>query len=555
MRRSTRRLVMLIVSLPLVVLATAWIYQLGMSHLEGQPRDFNTCLEWAAETITTTGYGRDAEWSHPLMTLLVIAVQFTGVFLIFLIFPVFLIPYLEERFEGRLPTALPKLAGHIVIYRYGAAVESLVRQLEHDKVPFVIFEEDENVARRLHERGRKVVYGKLADDDADLSGLRDARGLIANGDDFDNAVITLSARNQHFTGQIICMVAHPKRREPMLRAGADAVFTPLHVLAAAVAAKASTKISPRVSGAQILGRDLEISEVRIHPTSSLAGRSLIEGQVRVKTGATVIGEWIDGELVAQPDPHAPLAIGSILIAAGSHESIVKLGQLATPVANEGPFVIIGFGKVGAKVRQLLLDAGEEVVVIAGEALHGVDFVGDPLDQDLLEKVGLERARAVILTLEDDSATLFAAAVARAMAPEAAIIAAVRRADNVARIHRAGADFALSVGQVAGQLLAFQLLGEESVSIQPQIKVARTAAGELAEVSLMSSRIRERTGCSVIAVERGDELIVEFGEEFIVAVNDIVYITGTTDAVGEYYELFPATRSQPSPAARAKSEAL
>jgi hypothetical protein len=32
--------------------------------------------------------------------------------------------------------------------------------------------------------------------------------------------------------------------------------------------------------------------------------------------------------------------------------------------------------------------------------------------------------------------------------------------------RAGADFALSVGQVASQLLAFQLLGEESVSLEP-----------------------------------------------------------------------------------------
>ena len=36
------------------------------------------------------------------MVLLVVAVQFLGVFLVFLIFPIYLIPFLEERFETRL---------------------------------------------------------------------------------------------------------------------------------------------------------------------------------------------------------------------------------------------------------------------------------------------------------------------------------------------------------------------------------------------------------------------------------------------------------------------
>lgn len=39
----------------------------------------------------------------------VILVQFAGVFLVFRLIPVFLIPYLEQSFQGRLPTALPNL--------------------------------------------------------------------------------------------------------------------------------------------------------------------------------------------------------------------------------------------------------------------------------------------------------------------------------------------------------------------------------------------------------------------------------------------------------------
>ncbi len=543
MRSSLRRLVLLLGSAPLLMVLFAWLYMLGMRHLEGKPRDFLSSLGWAAETFTTTGYGGDHHWNHPVMLGLVILVQFAGVFLVFLVFPIFLIPYLEERFEGRLPTALPKLKDHLIIYRYGPAVETFVRQLEHDRVPFVIFEEEEAAARRLQERGRHVVFGRLAEDDPDLSSLRRCRGVVANGDDHDNAVLTLSARDQGFTGKIVAMVQHPNRRAPMMRAGADIVFTPTHILAAALAAKASTKISARVSGAQSLGRHLQIAEVRIHKTSSLANRTLADAGVGARTGATVIGQWVDGELVPQPGARAPMPVGSILIAVGSDDSIAELGRLATPVATRGPFLVLGGGEVGQKVRELLTDSGEEVTVIGAAARPGVDLVGDPLEHELLRRAGITSAQAVVIALDDDAATLFAAASTRALAPEVTIVAGVRRADSVARIHRAGADFALSVGQVAGQLLAFQLFGEEAVSVQPQIKVVRTRAGDLAGRPLLSSQVRERTGCSIVAVERGDEVIVKFGKELALTDIDRVYVGGTPSAIDRYYDTFPGTRDQ------------
>ncbi len=546
MHRSTRRLAILIAATPVTLLFISWLYMLGMEYLEGEPRSFLQSLEWAAETVTTTGYGRDAEWAHPVMSVFVVVVQFLGVFLVFLVFPVFLIPFFEERFEGRLPTTLPPLKNHVLIYRFGPAVETLVAQLEQHKVPFVIFEEDESTARRLRERGQQVVFSELAGDDPDLSSLKKAIGVVANGDDHDNAVLTLSARNQGFEGKIVAMVTNPARRNPMVRAGASAVFTPVHVLAAAIAAKASVRISPRVTGVRSLGRHLRIAELRIDEGSSLAGTSLAKAGVRANTGATVIGEWVGGDLVAQPDPHARLEVGSILVACGSEESIANLGELARPVVRSGPIVVAGYGSLGSKVRELLNDAGEDVRVISPTPAFGVDVVGDPLDPDKLESLGVKEAQAIVLALEDDSATLFAAAVARDLAPKAAIVAGVNRADNVARIHRAGADFALSVGQVAGQLLAYQLLGEESVSIERQIKLARTATGNLEGKRLMASRVRERTGCSIVGVERDDDVIVEFDTDFVLEPDDAVYVCGTPEAIASYIDIFDA--ASPAPAA-------
>ena len=130
MRRSRKRLLALLASLVAVLVVSALLYMVGMNQLEGRPRGFWQALEWAAETLSTTGYGADASWSHPLMVCLVVLVQFLGVFLVFLIFPIYLIPFLEERFETRLPGDCADARNHVLIYRNGPAVASLIEELK-----------------------------------------------------------------------------------------------------------------------------------------------------------------------------------------------------------------------------------------------------------------------------------------------------------------------------------------------------------------------------------------------------------------------------------------
>jgi hypothetical protein len=85
LKRSTRRLLALLAMLPATVVVLGTLYMLGMTHLEGAPRTFMQGLQWASETLTTTGYGGDSRWNHPAMALFVILGQFTGQFLVFLI--------------------------------------------------------------------------------------------------------------------------------------------------------------------------------------------------------------------------------------------------------------------------------------------------------------------------------------------------------------------------------------------------------------------------------------------------------------------------------------
>lgn len=135
LRRSTKRLLALLALLPIAVLIMGTLYMLGMQHLEGSPRTFLESLQWATETLTTTGYGHDSHWQHPLIALFVICGQFMGQFLVFLIFPVFVLPYFEERFEVRLPNQLPAMSGKVLFYRYGPAIEHIVEEFRRTRSP------------------------------------------------------------------------------------------------------------------------------------------------------------------------------------------------------------------------------------------------------------------------------------------------------------------------------------------------------------------------------------------------------------------------------------
>jgi Trk K+ transport system NAD-binding subunit len=541
LKRSSKRLLLLLAALPVLVVVLGLLYQLGMWQLEGKPRGFWDSLSWASGTLTTVGYGPDSRWQHPAMVLYVMGIEFVGVFLIYLIVPIYLIPFLEERFETRLPQdAARDLSGHAVIYRYGPAVETLLAELAAAKVPTLVLEPEEGRARRLFEQGQRLLFRGLADGGLQAARLDRARALIANGSDDENATLILAARQLGFGGTILALVEEPLHRRPMMLAGANAVFTPRHILGAALAARASSHISPRVAGIQQLGRNLEIAEVRVQPQSLIAGQTLAAAEIGPRTGAMVIGQWIGGELMAHANAAERIEPDGILVVAGSRRSIERLTELAgggAPPRRKGHFVVGGFGEVGRKVVELLLTVGEEVKVIDRQAGEGVDFAGNVLDARVLEAAGVRQAQAVVLALDTDSATLFATVILKDLVPEVPVIARVNNAENVERIHRAGAYFALSISQISGQMLAKKLLGEEAFAVDPQLKVRKVAGEHLAGQHPAGLRIRERTGCSVVAVERGDEVLVDLGPGFHFAAADTIYVCGSSRAVRRFSELF------------------
>ncbi len=541
MPRSQKRLLALLGILLLILVVTTFLYMWGMAYLEGKPRSFWDALEWAGESLSTTGYGHDAKWNNPLMVSFVVLVQFVGVFLVFLVFPVYLLPFLEERFETRVPQEIGNLKDHVIIFDYGPPVATLLTELEQADIATVVIEEDENDARRLHGQGHRVIYGNLDEGVLKKTYLTQARALIVNSTDDRNAAAILTARQLGFKGEILALVEDPYHREPIILAGATGAYTPRHVLGAALAARASQKVSPTVAGIQHLGNKLLVGEARITRDSVLGGKTLAEAILGQHAGVTVIGQWIGGKLTTPPTPDMRLEPGGILILVGNQESLQRFMDLcagARRLRRHGAFLIAGGGEVGRKVAELLNDAGEKTFMIDTSPGPGVDLVGNVLDAQVLQQAGVDDFQAVILALNADSTTIFATVIFKNLAPDMPVIARVNRAENLERIYAAGADFALSISQVSGQLLAWRLLGKESVALDPELRVIKVSTRGIESFHPSHTEVRVKTGCSVVAVERGEELLVEFGPDFRFQANDSVYICGSAEAAQKYYEIFP-----------------
>ena len=540
LKRSTKRLIALLALLPTAVVILGTIYMLGMDYLEGTPRTFLHSLQWASETLTTTGYGGDNHWNHPAVALFVIVGQFLGQFLVFLIFPIFVLPYFEEQFEVRLPHLLPPMAGKVLFYRFGPAIESLLEEFKRTNSPFVIFEEDMDVARNLRDRGYNVVFGKLAADPAVLARVKQARAVVTNAGDHANATCTLIVREHGFTGPLYALADEPQYRPPMVQIGATDVFTPSHVLGAALASRASARISPPAEGMNLLGSMVGLAELRIRAGSPLADQRLGDLRLRETQGVSVIGQWLGGVFTTTKGPETRVEAGAILVVVGTPDNLEKIGRMAMPIRRTGPIVLAGFGAVGRKVIQMLQDAGESCVVIDRVAANGVDVVGNVLEQATLEQARVKEASAVILALNDDSESVFATAVVRDFAPEVPLIVRVIRTLNTARIYRSGADFAISVGQVAGQILAYHLLDEQVIPVENRIKFSRLSAGTLVGAHPWHSEALERTGAKIVAVERGAEVRVEFDADFVLRADDALFVCGSLDSLERYQREFHAS---------------
>lgn len=128
---------------------------------------------------------------------------------------------------------------------------------------------------------------------------------------------------------------------------------------------------------------------------------------------------------------------------------------------DGHAIICGYGRVGRRIAQEFVEAGQPFVVIDkldsnAAALAESNYLyllGDAtMDATLLE-AGVRRARSLLAATDDDTENIAITLSARALASGLWIVARANRADSEAKLVRAGADRVLSPYSLGGHRMA------------------------------------------------------------------------------------------------------
>jgi len=538
-----RRTTLYVVGLVAIIFGYAIAYDYGMSVFEGEPRSFIRSLQFVVETFTTTGFGSESPWQSFEMNVLIIVMDLTGVVLIFLALPVLLFPLFEEAMSTTVPTAVEDdLSDHVVICSFTPRGETLVGELDTWGVEHVIVAPDRERATELYEDGHRVVHADPQSvEGLEAAGLARARALVADAADEINTSIILTAGEVDDSVPTVSVVEEPDRERYHELAGADHVVSPRRLLGESLAGKVTTRVSTAVGDTVEIGQDFDIAELPIHRGSDLVGRTLADSEIREGAGVNVIGAWFQGEFESPPSPDATLDNGTVLLVAGREDQLQRLKDMTLSDVRRfghGETIVVGYGEVGETIGDALDEAGLDQTVIDRTEKPGVDIVGDATEPEELRAAGVEDARTVILALSDDTSTEFATLVVRDLNPDVEIIARAEQTENVQKMYRAGADYVLSLATISGRMLASTILTDEQViSMDEQVEIVRTVPGELAGKTLGEGRVRARTGCTVVAVERNGDVITDVGPGISIEPGDELVVAGTDKAVDRFRAVF------------------
>ena len=233
-------------------------------------------------------------------------------------------------------------------------------------------------------------------------------------------------------------------------------------------------------------------------------------------------------------------------------------------------VVVGYGRVGEHIVAVLDRLGVPRLVVEQDAARAAEFqqrgvptlVGDAANSDVLTHAGLEHARALVVTVPDETAAELIVTTAREIAPNLPIIARAATSTGVHRLTDQGAqdvihpelEGGLEVMRHTLMALSYPVLQVQQYTDAVRRDAYDTAINSpeehlllgqlLATVSgmeiawrpvppgspiigrsLAETNLRARTGASIIALVRGHVVVPNPKSSMIFAAGDLLGLIG------------------------------
>lgn len=194
------------------------------------------------------------------------------------------------------------------------------------------------------------------------------------------------------------------------------------------------------------------------------------------------------------------------------------------------FIVCGYGRIGSIVAQQFQRQNVPYVVVERdpERLQAAMDDGalaveaDASREEVLKRVGIERARGLIAAVGTDAENVYAVLSARVMRPDLYIVGRAESDDATRKLLRAGADRVISPYQIGAMQIAqtalrpavvdFVELATSSDNLELAMEeIPIGASSALAGQSILAANVRQRFGVIVVGIQRQD-LSMEFNPE-------------------------------------------
>lgn len=516
---------------------------------EGRDFSWITGFYWTLTVMSTLGFG-DITFQTDIGLVFTLVVLLSGIVFLLIILPFtfvqfFYAPWLQAQESARTPRKLPPdTRNHVVIANLNPITEKLVSKLSKFNYDYVIIEPDIHQALELHDRGYKVIVG-APDELKTYENLqvRHASLVVAVSDDLMNTNISFTVRE--ITESVPLLVNAEKEHsiDILEYPGNSHVFQFTKMLGVAM----GQRTIGASMGTSIIGRfgKLLIVEAPAMRTP-VEGKSLHEIHLRERTGMTVVGLWDHGRFKL-PRPDEKIDSKTVLVLAGSEDQLKKYDQhfsiSCADYASDAPVCILGGGRVGQSVAGILTAKGIDYIFIEKhqrtvDKIDGKVIHGDAADINTLKKAQIDKARSIIVTTHDDAMNIYLTFYCRKLKHDVQIISRANEEKTVLKLHRAGADVVVSYASMgANAILNFLQPDEVSVFTEGLNVFSRKAHQSMIGKSLAENRVRERTGCSVIAINRGDKQMVSPDPFEPLQDGDELIVIGRVDSEKRYLEIY------------------
>jgi voltage-gated potassium channel len=234
-----------------------------------------------------------------------------------------------------------------------------------------------------------------------------------------------------------------------------------------------------------------------------------------------------------------LSLGTIAFAVSSITAFIVEGELKNILGRrrmekeiaklKDHYIVCGSDETAETIIQELLLTHREFVVVEPakekiDRLAGLGnflyVLGDPSEDDVLLKAGIDRARGILLSLPADEANLFVTITARSLNPHVRIVAKGIDLKSHGKMRKAGADSVISPTFIGGMRMVSEMVRPAVVTFLDMMLRDREKALRFEEVqvekgsplagkAIREVKLEEKTGALLVAIKKAGTTDYDF----------------------------------------------